>query len=215
MYFDTSFNCRTGIDYENRVVAILSNAGFKASRVGNNDGGVDIFASITKNLTEYNFNIQCKYYNRPLGKEPVQQVFTGTHYYNNNAIPVVITNNTISHEARLYAKTLGVEIIADIEWVELANVVETKLVVNRNHETLMSIMLAFIVKDNSLIPTRAKEKTEEQTNKERLKLEIISKYDLAEELSRESARLSLEAANKAQESLRLQKEAMLVNLEYG
>ena len=38
---------------------------------------------------------------------------------------------------------------------------------------------------------------------------------MAEEMSKEAARLSLEAANKTQESLRLQKEAMLMNLEYG
>ena len=53
------------------------------------------------------------------------------------------------------------------------------------------------------------------SNKEELIKEITSKYDMAEEMSREAARLSLEAANKTQESLRLQKEAMLMNLEYG
>ena len=54
-----------------------------------------------------------------------------------------------------------------------------------------------------------------RSSKEELIKEITSKYDMAEEMSKEAARLSLEAANKTQESLRLQKEAMLMNLEYG
>ena len=37
--------CKTGIDYENKVVSMLLGLGFKAQRVGKNDNGVDIFAS--------------------------------------------------------------------------------------------------------------------------------------------------------------------------
>lgn len=209
------FNCKSGLEYENTIVNMLTKAGLTANRVGNNDGRVDIFASIKLKTGDFNFNIQCKLYNRPIGKEPIQQVFTGTHYYNNGATPVVITNNTISSEARLYAKNLGVEIIADMEWLEMEKAIQAGVVINRNCGSLMKILLAYIMKNDTILPVREKKKSELQTDKERLKLEIISKYDLAEELSRESARLSLEAANKAQESLRLQKEAMLINLESG
>lgn len=215
MFSGTKIDCKTGIEYENRVVSMLTRLRFKTQRVGKNDSGVDIFASIKIKDTEYKFNIQCKYYNTPLGKGPIQQVFTGTSYYNNGGIPVVITNNSVTSEARLYAKELGVEIIADIEREELREVYKSKILVNRNHGKLLSIMYAIITHDSSLIPDIIPKEKIVKSDKEQLIKEIISKYDMAEELSREAARLSLEAANKTQESLRLQKEAMLANLEYG
>ena len=214
MISDTMIGCNTGIDYENKVVSMLLGVGFKAQRVGKNDNGVDIIASKFINKTEYKFNIQCKYYNTPLGKAPIQQVFTGTSYYNNGGIPVVITNNSVTYEARLYAKELGVEIIADIEQEEMRQVIKTKTLINRNQGKLLSIMYAIIIHDKTLIPD-IQSKEPKRSNKEELIKEITSKYDMAEEMSREAARLSLEAANKTQESLRLQKEAMLMNLEYG
>lgn len=214
MISDTMIGCKTGIDYENKVVSMLLGLGFKAQRVGKNDNGVDIFASKFINKTEYKFNIQCKYYNTPLGKAPIQQVFAGTSYYNNGGIPVVITNNSVTYEARLYAKELGVEIIADIEKEEMRQVIKTKTLINRNQGKLLSIMYAIIIHDKTLIPD-IQSKEPKRSNKEELIKEITSKYDMAEEMSREAARLSLEAANKTQESLRLQKEAMLMNLEYG
>ena len=214
MISDTMIGCKTGIDYENKVVSMLLGLGFKAQRVGKNDNGVDIFASKFINKTEYKFNIQCKYYNTPLGKAPIQQVFTGTSYYNNGGIPVVITNNSVTYEARLYAKELGVEIIADIEQEEMRQVIKTKTLINRNQGKLLSIMYAIIIHDKTLIPD-IQSKEPKRSNKEELIKEITSKYDMAEEMSKEAARLSLEATNKTQESLRLQKEAMLMNLEYG
>lgn len=214
MISDTMIGCKTGIDYENKVVSMLLGLGFKAQRVGKNDNGVDIFASKFINKTEYKFNIQCKYYNTPLGKAPIQQVFTGTSYYNNGGIPVVITNNSVTYEARIYAKELGVEIIGDIEKEEMRQVIKTKTLINRNQGKLLSIMYAIIIHDKTLIPD-IQSKESKRSNKEELIKEITSKYDMAEEMSREAARLSLEAANKTQESLRLQKEAMLMNLEYG
>lgn len=214
MFSGTKIDCKTGIDYENKVVSMLIGLGFKAQRVGKNDNGVDIFSSITIDGVEYKFNIQCKYYNTPLGKAPIQQVFTGTSYYNNGGIPVVITNNSVTYEARIYAKELGVEIIGDIEKEEMRQVIKTKTLINRNQGKLLSIMYAIIIHDKTLIPD-IQSKESKRSNKEELIKEITSKYDMAEEMSKEAARLSLEAANKTQESLRLQKEAMLMNLEYG
>lgn len=214
MFSGTKIDCKTGIDYENKVVSMLIGLGFKAQRVGKNDNGVDIFSSITIDGVEYKFNIQCKYYNTPLGKAPIQQVFTGTSYYNNGGIPVVITNNSVTYEARIYDKELGVEIIGDIEKEEMRQVIKTKTLINRNQGKLLSIMYAIIIHDKTLIPD-IQSKESKRSNKEELIKEITSKYDMAEEMSREAARLSLEAANKTQESLRLQKEAMLMNLEYG
>ena len=152
MFSGTKIDCKTGIDYENKVVSMLMGLGFKAQRVGKNDNGVDIFSSITIDGVEYKFNIQCKYYNTPLGKAPIQQVFTGTSYYNNGGIPVVITNNSVTYEARIYAKKLGVEIIGDIEKEEMRQVIKTKTLINRNQGKLLSIMYAIIIHDKTLIP---------------------------------------------------------------
>ena len=127
----------------------------------------------------------------------------------------MITNNSVTFEARLYAKELGVEIIGDIEQEEMRQVFKTKTLINRNQGKLLSIMYARLMNDPGLIPDIQSQEKVVNSNKEELIKEIISKYDMAEEMSKEAARLSLEAANKTQESLRLQKEAMLMNLEYG
>lgn len=115
---DTSFiflNCYTGTDFENLVMDILNENGFTAKKTGSNDGGIDIVAESTTKPKTYTFNIQCKFFNRPLSKAPIQEVFSGTHYYGNGGRPVVITNNRVTTEARVYAKRLGVEIIGDAE----------------------------------------------------------------------------------------------------
>ena len=55
MFSGTKIDCKTGIEYENRVVSMLTRLRFKAQRVGKNDSGVDIFASIKIKDTEYKF----------------------------------------------------------------------------------------------------------------------------------------------------------------
>ena len=126
---DTSFlfqNCYSGTDFESLMVQFLGEHGFRAKKTGSNDGGIDTIAtSITKPI-KYSFNIQCKFFNKPLSKAPIQEVYAGTHYYNNGAAPVVITNNRVTAEARIFAKKLGVEIIADAEWTEIKQVIDSK-----------------------------------------------------------------------------------------
>ena len=118
-------NCRTGTDFEHKTVEFLEGLGFNAHKTGRNDGGIDIIATKTINETEYKYYIQCKYFNTTLGKHPIQEVFAGSHYYEETSgkgAPVVITNNAVTREARLYAKRLGVEIIADAEWNEIRGI---------------------------------------------------------------------------------------------
>lgn len=117
-YADIFNDCKTGVDFENRIVDVFRLLGFKATKTGSNDGGIDIIVEGTVEDTLRKFYIQCKFYNRPLGKSPIQEVYSGTHYYGNDGTPVVITNNHVTVEARLYANKLGVEIISDTEWVE-------------------------------------------------------------------------------------------------
>ena len=116
--WDIFRDCKSGIDFENTVVKFLRCLAFEA-------------------------NIQCKYFNTPLGKHPIQEVYAGTNYYGGNGKPVVITNNKVTVDARVYAKRLGVEIIADAEWVELKQVFKARKLINPNpHKGMLGIILA-------------------------------------------------------------------------
>lgn len=90
-------DCYTGTDFENKTLDFLRLAGLKAERTGGaNDGGIDIVASVNIQGAEYSYFIQCKYYNKPLGKHPIQEAYTGAAFYNNIGKPVVITNNEVT-----------------------------------------------------------------------------------------------------------------------
>lgn len=60
-----------------------------------------------------------------------------------------------------------------------------------------------------------KEAAPAPTDREQLKLEIISNFDAAEEYIKEAARLQQSAAQYQQKAMTLQKEALLKNLDYG
>lgn len=106
--------CTSGIEFEGWVCDLLRKLSFPADRVGKNDSGVDIIARATWNGKVHRFYIQCKYYNKPVGKTPVHEVFAGTAFHKDYGRPVVIVNNTMTYEARRYAKELGVEIISKL-----------------------------------------------------------------------------------------------------
>ena len=124
--------------------------GFKADKTSKNDGGIDIVATKTIDKTEYKYYIQCKYFNTTLGKHPVQEVFAGANYYEGTAgkgTPVVITNNRITREARMYAKRLGVEVIGDGEWKEFRQVIKDGQVINPNtHHGLFGLIISHLLK---------------------------------------------------------------------
>ena len=54
-----------------------------------------------------------------MGMKPIQEAFTGCHYFGNDGTPVVITNNRVTVEARQYARKLGVEVIGKPELEEI------------------------------------------------------------------------------------------------
>lgn len=144
-------DCYTGTDFENRVAEFLKALSFEVRRLGKSDGGVDIIATTTTKPTVYSFNIQCKYFNRPVDKRPIQEVYTGTNYYGNDAQPVVITNNHVTAEARIYAKRVGVEIIADAEWQEIEQVYKAKKIINPNpHKGLLGIIFWWLEVNGTL-----------------------------------------------------------------
>ena len=101
--WDIFRDCKSGIDFENTVVKFLRCLAFEANRTGKDDGGIDIVATTSILSTKYTFYIQCKYFNTPLGKHPIQEVYAGTNYYGGNGKPVVITNNKVTVDARVYS----------------------------------------------------------------------------------------------------------------
>ena len=210
--------CHSGTDFEKCVVAFLNQNGFVANRVGNSDGGVDIVAKSTTKPTEYIFNIQCKCFYRTVGKTPIQEVFTGTQYYANGGHPVVITNNRVTAEARAYAKRVGVEVIDEQVWTEIKQVFKTKKIINPNeHRGLTGILLANIANDKKYLDkavTAMKANPKPLTDKEQLRMELISTFDEAEIFIQEAAYYHQKAAECSQKAMSLQKQALLRNIDY-
>ena len=217
-------NCSTGIDFENRIVEILNRLGFDARRVGTNDSGIDIIATYVTEPNPIVFNIQCKYYNNTLSKAPIQEVYSGTHYRDNGGHPVVITNNAVTATARQFAKKLGVEIIADMEWQEFVRVAKTKIIYNPNpHNGLFGIILSkvagnkqyFINTVNAIAKANENKEQTKPTEKDKLRADLITDFDEAESCIQEAAYLQQKAAMFSQRALSLQKKAILKNLDYG
>ena len=216
--------CSTGIEFEDRVTEFLLKLGFEAERVGSNDSGIDIVATLSAKPKPIVFNIQCKFHNNTLGKGPINEVYAGTHYRNNGGHPVVITNNAVTALARLFAKKLGVEIIADMEWLEFEQVYKTKHIYNPNpHNGLFGIILSKVGKDkqyfintiNAIAKADAGKEQTEPTDKDQLKEALLTDFDEAESCIQEAAHMQQKAAMLSQRALDLQKKAILRNLDYG
>lgn len=221
MYVDIiSRSIQSGTDFEVAVTNCLNHLGFDAHRTGNNDNGVDIVASIELNGKKYSFNIQCKFFNTTLGKGPVQEIFTGSHYYNNGGKPVLITNNIVSANARTYASNLKVEVIANGEWVELKQVQDTKQIINPNvHHGLMGIMISRILEDDGYLIKSIEDNSENNikniSDKEQLKMQIGNDLDSAKEYFKTAAELNQKAAQLQQKAIELQKSVIFRNIDYG
>lgn len=219
--------CKTGVDFEVKTVEFLNRLGFNANKTGKNDGGIDIVTTTSINGNEYRYYIQCKYYNTTLGKHPIQEVFAGYHYYEENSgkgIPVVITNNAVTREARLYAKRLGVEIIADAEWTEIKQVAKDKKVTNPNqHHGLMGLFISAMLRsvknpqaDEYLTASLAEpDYNKEPADNEELILKVMDDFDEAEEDIKESARLYQKATQYQQNALNKHRDAIIRHLKYG
>ena len=220
-------NCKTGVDFENKTLEFLRLAGFNADKTGRNDGGIDIIATKDVNDFQYKFYIQCKYFNTTLGRHPIQEVYAGANYYadsNGKGIPVVITNNRVTREARLYAKRLGVEIIGDAEWQELKLIRDTNAVTNPNtHKGLFGLIIAKQLEYMShaqsadyLKSVLAPDEPEGGIiDDEGLALQIKNEFDEAEEFIKESARLYYRATQNQQKAMTLHKQAILRQLRHG
>lgn len=215
-------NCMSGHDFELWTQGILTALGFNAKLTGGNDNGVDIIATITVDNRDYKFYIQCKFYNKTVGKTPVQEVYTGCKYFGGDGYPVVITTNRMTAEARAYAKKLGVEVITEYQLNELQIAVKQKKKINTNLTGLFGLILALTFRDtDSMVHAiSVYEKTpiadiEKPTDKEQLKSELLSAFDQADLLLQEATEKQAEVFRVQQQALSLQKSALLKNLEYG
>ena len=212
-------NCRTGTDFENKTLDFLRLAGLTANKTGGaNDGGIDIVASVNIQETEYSYYIQCKYYNKPLGKNPIQEVYSGAAFYGNVGKPVVITNNEVTFNARTYAKKLGVEIIADAEWDEIKKACVSKKAKNQ-HIGLMGIIISSALKSSEYamqaVATKSEHIVSNLSDKDKCKLQVQSDFDMAEEYLKESERLQQRSLKFQRMAFERQKKAILANFDYG
>ena len=211
-------NCMSGYDFELWVQGILTTLKFDARRTKGNDNGVDIIATLDERGECLKFYIQCKFHDRPVGKTPVQEIYTGCNYFGNDGHPVVITNNRMSSETRVYAKQLGVEVITEYELNEFSLLFKTGKLINETHTGLMGIIIGKMANRIDLFEKAVKVynkepiKIEEATDKEELKIELINTFDQANLLLQESAELQMRANACQQQAMSLQKEALLRNL---
>ena len=207
---------KTGIEYENYKVDSLRALGFTVEHIGGaHDCGIDIIATITIKSVEHKFLIQCKYQNKPLGKEAVQQIFAGASYLRSNAYKVVFTNNDVSFEARQFAHRLDVEIIGRPEIALFNHVGKTGELPAHRRTGLLGIMIGIITEDPDYMTFAVKKrKNTPPETKDKLIKQLTDEFDEAQECTREAARLQQRAADYTQRALQLQKEALLKNLEY-
>ena len=190
-------NCMSGYDFELWVQSILTTLKFDAKRTKGNDNGVDIIATLDERGNQLKYYIQCKFHNRPVGKTPVQEVYTGCNYFGNDGYPVVITNNRMSSETKAYAKQIGVELITEYQLNELSLLLKTGKIVNENYTGLMGIILGKLTRRLDLFEKAVKAynkepiKNVETTDKEKLKNELINTFDQVDLLLQESAELQM------------------------
>lgn len=219
--------CMNGTDFEHRTVEFLRSVGFTANKTGSNDGGIDIVATKNVYSTENRFYIQCKFYNTTVGKAPIQAVHTGADYYEKDfgkGIPVVITNNIVTREARLFAKVVGVEIIADAEWTEIRRAYNEKKVTNPNiHHGLLGLILAQILESTKSPQAEEYIKAvlaepvadEIPVDKDEAVLKIQTEFDEAEEWIKESSRLYQRASQHQQKGMNIYRDIIIRQIKYG
>lgn len=215
-------NCKSGHDFELWVHGLLTTLGFDARLTGGNDNGVDIVATITLLKKSYKFYIQCKFFNRPVGKTPIQEVYTGCQYFGGDGYPVVITTNRMSSETKAFAKKMGVEVITEFQLNELQLAVTKKKLINSNPTGLFGLIIALYLHNSDGVKYALEiydkapvSNIKTPTDKEQLKRELISAFDQAEILMQEAAEKQADVFKVQQQALALQKSALLKNLEYG
>lgn len=154
-----------GLQFENAVVDMLNNCGFKAWRTNQSneadpekykagfDGGVDIIATfdvikpICRNVCFY---IQCKCHKEPLTKSAISEVYAGMHVRKGlsaTSLPVVFATSDASQETFQYASDLGVELFLKNEFDLIQNVQAGLPIPYGNYGHLMRVILYHYTND--------------------------------------------------------------------
>lgn len=208
-------SCMSGNDFELFIQRLLTRYGFNATLTGNNDNGVDIIATLKEGDCESKYYIQCKFYNRTVGKLPVQEVFSGSHYFGNDGHPVVITNNYMASGTKMFANGLNVEVITGYQLKELLNVETTK---EKRYKGLLGILFRKAMGKDANTQNSVESCGERQvTNREildrkALEKEITEVFDQANIILQEASELQMKVFARQQQALLLQKEGLLKNL---
>ena len=208
---NTIFN---GNAFRDNIISFLNIYGFR-SYIPEPDAGVDIVATKIIKDTTYIFNIQCKYYNTTVGNKAIQEVITGGLYHKTGGRPVVITNNYFTVETGEYAAKLDVELIGKTEWDILNSIDAGEKKPDYEIKGLLGLIIGLKLKDPKYFD-KSKQSTQIKIpkNKDSMRTKIITNYDIAEQWLHEAAKLSMQAVECQQKALKLQKEALLTNLEY-
>ena len=74
----------SGYDFELWVQGFMTALKFDAKRTKGDDNGVDIIATLEKGGIQLKYYIQCKFHNRPVGKTPIQEAYTGCRFFGND-----------------------------------------------------------------------------------------------------------------------------------
>lgn len=145
-----------------------------------------------------------------MGMKPIQEAFTGCHYFGNDGTPVVITNNRVTIEAQQYARKLGVEVIgkAELEEIRCANKKGGKC--DGGITGLQGLLIGSMCRNEEQLRASVKGSKEEQKldTTEEFKRAVIDDLDKVDELQKEAARLQHEA-------LKIYKKVILKNIDYG
>ena len=101
-------------------------------------------------------------------------------------------------------------------WDEFENIIKTGVDSNPNpRDGLLGVMIAALLNDPDHIPeSLINEDAEKVENQRELKLQIISDFDEAKELSKEAGRLQLRASQYQERALEIKKRALLRNIGY-
>ena len=135
---------------------------------------------------------------------------------------MVVTNNRVTREARLYARRLGVEIIGDAEWEEIKQTIKDKKATNPNiHKGLLGLIIVHI------LASAGNQQSEEYLqailsgtepdynydDSEELVLKIQSEFEEADEFIKESARLFQRATESQQKAMSIHYQASQIWLK--
>ena len=222
-----------GMEFEKNIKGFIEKCGMKATRTSKSnvydpecykagfDGGIDIIAEFV-NTQKYQksvmFYIQCKCHNYPLSKQAICEAYAGMHARQserNNNCAVVITTAEVSQETRLYAKSLGVELVTRDEYSIVDQARKGMSIGYGNYGIFIKALLYLITKDNAWLdslPYTKNALSYINTTEDYLKRCKVD-FDKAQSYLDSANALERRAEQERQKALDIQKVAVLRSLQ--